>query len=82
MHQNTGMSQDNNNERSASYSNFRIALDIGMGVLYIVLGIGMAYTKRFASIELGNGVAYAMCGLLFLYGGFRIYRGIVDLKSR
>ncbi len=74
------MNQDNN-ERSSANSNFRTALDIGMGILYIVLGIGVAYTKHFASIELGSGVAYGMCGILFLYGGFRIYRRIHDLKQ-
>ena len=75
------MSQEDSRQQNAAYSNFSIARGIGMGILYIVLGSGVAYTKQFAVIELGSGVAYTLCGILFLYGGFRIYRGIVELKS-
>ncbi len=74
------MSQEENNERSQPYSNFRIVLDIGMGLLYMVLAGGVIYTRHFGTIELPTGIVYAMSGLLSFYGGFRIYRGFVELR--
>ena len=74
------MSREDNNERKP-YSNFRIALDTGMGVLYMVLAGGVIYTRHFGNIELPAGVVYAMSGLLSFYGAFRIYRGIVAWKE-
>ena len=80
--QKINMSQEERNESGSPYSNFRIALDIGMGVLYMALSGGVVYTKQFGTIELSAGVVYAMSGLLAFYGGFRIYRGIIELRNK
>ena len=76
------MSSGDINERGQSYSYFRISLDIGMGILYLVLAGGVIYTKHFATLELSKGLMYAMSGMLALYGTFRIYRGIAEIRQR
>lgn len=64
------------------YSHFRTSLDLGMGVLYLVIS-GMILTlKYFGSMALGNNLAYALGGLMFLYGLFRIYRGVMGLRNK
>ncbi|MDQ0592667.1 uncharacterized membrane protein HdeD (DUF308 family) [Chryseobacterium ginsenosidimutans] len=55
-------------------------LSLVTGLFYIVLGIVVIYYKFFFTI-LEPGVAYAMGGLLILYGIFRIYRAISKIKS-
>ncbi|MCS3871584.1 uncharacterized membrane protein HdeD (DUF308 family) [Chryseobacterium ginsenosidimutans] len=55
-------------------------LSLVTGLFYIVLGIVVIYYKFFFTI-LEPGVAYAMGGLLILYGVFRIYRAISKIKS-
>ncbi|MBC7554046.1 MAG: C4-dicarboxylate ABC transporter [Taibaiella sp.] len=76
------MSSEDKFERGQPYSWFRISLDMGMGILYMVLAGGIIYTKHFATIELSKGLMYAMSGMLVFYGAFRIYRGLVEIRNR
>lgn len=73
----------NHEERSGKiYSHFRTSLDLGMGVLYVVIA-GMIITlKYFGSVALGSGLAYALGGMMLLYGLFRIYRGIQGMRIK
>jgi len=55
-------------------------LSLVTGLFYIVLGIVVIFYKFFFTI-LEPGVAYALGGLLILYGIFRIYRAISKIKD-
>ncbi|ALR32604.1 C4-dicarboxylate ABC transporter [Chryseobacterium sp. IHB B 17019] len=55
-------------------------LSLITGLFYIVLGIVVIFYKFFFTI-LEPGVAYALGGLLILYGIFRIYRAISKIKD-
>lgn len=59
----------------------RAWLHIGMGIVYLLFGILVVYVKYFGSIELSATTAYAMGALLSLYGIFRLYRGITDVRN-
>ena len=70
-------------ERSGKiYSHFRTSLDLGMGVLYVVIA-GMIITlKYFGTMALDANFAYILGGMMLLYGLFRIYRGIMGMRSK
>jgi len=55
-------------------------LSLVTGLFYIVLGIVVILYKFFFTV-LEPGVAYALGGLLILYGIFRIYRAISKIKN-
>ncbi|SHL54035.1 C4-dicarboxylate ABC transporter [Chryseobacterium polytrichastri] len=55
-------------------------LSLITGLFYIVLGGVVIYYKFFFTV-LEPTVAYAMGGLLMLYGIFRIYRAISKIKN-
>jgi len=75
------MSYEENNERGP-YRSFRHTLDLGMGVLYIVIASAILSLKYFGTMELSSTFAYILGGLMFLYGVFRIYRGIQGIRSK
>jgi len=64
-------------EQSKSYKNFRTGLDLGMGAMYTVIGIGVMYAKYFNVVELPDTFSYILGGLMVLYGMFRVYRGLM-----
>ncbi|WP_406567581.1 C4-dicarboxylate ABC transporter [Chryseobacterium oryctis] len=55
-------------------------LSLVTGFFYIVLGVVVIIYKFFFTI-LEPMVAYALGGLLILYGVFRIYRAILKIKN-
>ncbi|MFP3594026.1 C4-dicarboxylate ABC transporter [Chryseobacterium glaciei] len=55
-------------------------LSLITGLFYIVLGGVVIYYKFFFT-TLEPAVAYAMGGLLILYGIFRIYRAVSKIKD-
>ncbi|BEV04687.1 MULTISPECIES: C4-dicarboxylate ABC transporter [Chryseobacterium] len=55
-------------------------LSLVTGLFYIVLGIVVMYYRFFFTV-LEPGVAYALGGLLILYGIFRIYRAVTKIKN-
>lgn len=55
-------------------------LSLVTGLFYIVLGIVVILYKFFFTV-LEPGVAYALGGLLILYGIFRIYRAVSKIKN-
>jgi ABC-type nickel/cobalt efflux system permease component RcnA len=63
-----------------TYSLFRIVLDAGMSILYIVIAFFVMRRRSFGTIELSPAVGYALAGLLALYGAFRLYRVWIDIK--
>lgn len=79
MPHNDNMSNETN-ASSGKYGNFRVIMDIVMGIVYIGLSGVVLYKKKFGVMDLSPGVVYAMTGMLVLYGSFRIYRGVVELR--
>lgn len=75
------MNIDDRNQRSGTYSNFRSSLHIGIGALYLVIGVAVIYFKAFGAMVLSSGIAYTIGAAMLLYGGFRIWRGWVGLKA-
>lgn len=76
------MNIEERNEKGKGYKNFRGSLHIGMGGLYLVIGGAVIYFKAFGAMALSAGVAYTIGAAMILYGGFRIWRGWMDLKYR
>ncbi len=75
------MNHEERNERSQAYLRFRGSLHLGMGVVYIIIGILVLYIKHFGAIELESGIAYTLGGAAVLYGIFRLWRGFVLLRK-
>ena len=67
--------------QSKSYKNVRAVLHIGMGGIYVLFGVIIATYKNFVTMELGTGMAYAIGGLMIVYGCFRLYRGFADMAQ-
>ncbi|MES2480051.1 MAG: hypothetical protein V4561_13265 [Bacteroidota bacterium] len=59
---------------------WRAWLHIGMGVVYLLFAAMVYNFKKFGNVELGEVTVYGMSGLLVIYGVFRIWRGIADLR--
>ncbi len=76
------MDMDERMERSGTYSAFRTSLDIGMGAVYIIIGVIVFNIRYFGTMELSATTAYIFGGMLVLYGAFRIYRGIAVILRR
>jgi hypothetical protein len=75
------MNIDERNQSSRGYKQFRSTLHIGIGGLYIALGLFILMIRKFGAVELSAGAAYPLGAILVLYGGFRIWRGITDLRN-
>lgn len=74
------MSVENNDYRHNPPA-WRAWLHIAMGIIYLLFAFIAFYVKRFGSIELSETAVYGMSGLLSLYGIFRLWRGITDLRA-
>lgn len=55
-------------------------LTLLIGFCYVILGIAILVYK-FMFVALEPSVAYALGPLVMVYGIFRIWRGIVNLKN-
>jgi len=65
--------------RRRSYVQMRMVYDLTMGALILGVGLILFFGDRFGLpiiSELDTVIRYGFGGLCFLYGGFRIYRGI------
>lgn len=74
------MNIDERNEGSRGYKQFRASLHMGIGALYVVIGFFVLTVRKFGAVELSAGVAYPLGAILLLYGGFRIWRGLTDMR--
>lgn len=75
-------------EESRKKSSNKIQGTIGvfMGLLYFVIGGAIFMRNRNDEFEngflgLGDNMTYAFVAILFLYGGFRIYRAYKQLRA-
>lgn len=74
------MNPDERRIKNNSSNPFRGAAHIGIGLLYIAVGVYVGYFKAFGTIPLSNLAAYGITAVMALYGLFRIYRGWVYIK--
>lgn len=76
------MTNEDRNRTTSTNNRFRAYLNISMGIIYIIFGIAIMYIKYFGSIALGTMAAYTLGGIMLLYGAFRMWRGIVDIRQK
>lgn len=72
---NSGDYEKNREER---YKSMKSIMDIGMGIIYILVGIMILFANKFRlySEFTESMVAKVFAGLIVVYGSWRIYRGI------
>jgi uncharacterized membrane protein len=76
------MNIEDRNEGSKGYESFRMGLDIGMGTLYLVLGVILVTLRFFGKFEFNVTYATILGCLMIGYGLFRLYRGVIVLLRR
>ena len=66
--------EDLEDKRRKAYVNRRSMMDIGMGIIYVLFGgfFGFGGVMEFPP----KPFSYIFGVICFIYGGFRIYRGI------
>lgn len=72
------MNTEQEETRKKAYSNRRSMTDLGMGIIYAVMGgfFLLSETLGFNMEFPQKPFSYIFGGLCLVYGGFRIYRGI------
>lgn len=65
-----------------SFDTMQTTLHLGMGCVYVIIGLLVIYVKYFGTMELSAGLAYALGGLMLAYGIFRLWRGVIGLKRK
>ena len=66
------------NERDKGYVRMRSMMDIGMGILWIGMGIFIFFIKKFnagLAEKFGDPTMKVFAGICIIYGLFRIWRG-------
>jgi len=76
------MNREEEHSKTTRMHRFQATMHLVMGIVYILLGGVVLYIKVFGTIELSKGLAYALGGMMILYGAFRIWRGIALFRSR
>ena len=76
------MSYEESNERKRSRRGFRTPLDIGMGLIYTVIGGMIMIFKSFGNMPINPILAYLLGGMMVVGGGSRLYRGMKDVLQK
>ncbi len=76
------MSYNDGSDKSTGYGGMRSSLHIVMGVIYLILGGIAVVGKYFGKFELDPLKAYLLGGIMILYGAFRIWRAVQDMRLR
>ena len=67
------------NEREKGYVRMRSMMDIGMGLLWMGMGVFLVFIKKFSpdlAVQYDSTLFKIFGGVCIVYGLFRIYRGI------
>ena len=69
---------DYDNSKSKRYMMMKSIMDFGIGIIYIGVGIVILLAKKFhLNSEFAESlIAKIFAGIIIVYGGWRIYRGI------
>lgn len=70
------MANDYEEKRKRAYANRRSLMDLGMGIIYAVVGGFLFLADRFGMEFPTKPFSYIFGALCLVYGGFRIYRGL------
>lgn len=71
------MNLDERNRRTKAYVQFRMMFDLCMGAFYILGGAFVIFSRGFQTkFNLSPSVYYSLGGILLVYGGYRMYRGL------
>lgn len=65
-------------QKTRRYIGMKSIMDIGMGIIYIAVGIFILFAKKF-NLEnefVDSAIGKIFAGLVIIYGLWRIYRGI------
>ncbi len=74
------MNIDERNEKNKAYTGFRAAVDLSMGLIYVIVALYCLYFP-WVLAQFGKMNVYILVSLFALYGAFRLYRGIVQFKN-
>ena len=67
------------NEREKGYVRMRSMMDIGMGLLWMGMGVFLVFIKKFSpdlAVQYDSTLFKIFGAVCIVYGLFRIYRGI------
>jgi hypothetical protein len=62
------------------YAQIKAVRHIAMGIIFWVFAGIMFKEKAFGAFDLSAGLAYSLGSILVIYGAFRIWRGIADIR--
>ncbi len=62
------------------YDNFRASVDLGMGLIYIIISVYASLTPYIIEAY-GSTTVYTIATLFALYGLFRMYRGFLKMQQ-
>ena len=65
-----------NNVNIATYSGLIV------GIIAILMAVGMLFFPEKVSIIEDTNLQYLFAALCFLYGGFRVFRSVNELKAK
>lgn len=70
--------EDNTDPKTKRYQGTKSIMDIGMGLIYIGMGLFIFFAKKFHFINefTDSTIGKVFAGLVMLYGAWRIYRGL------
>ena len=64
--------------RTRRYMGMKSLMDIGMGIIYVGVGLVILFARKFHLVNdfTDSVIGKVFAGVVLLYGGWRIYRGI------
>jgi hypothetical protein len=71
-----------NEHRKSGIERAMPTMHIGMGVVYLIMGVLIMYLDAFGGLALEGPWPYIIGGLMLLYGGFRLWRGLSSMRQR
>ena len=74
------MSDYNNSQRTGYKITFKSGLQFAIGLIYLGIAGYMIVKQQFGAVALGKGVSYGLGTLLIIYGLFRMWRAIQEMK--
>ena len=70
--------EDNPDPKTKRYIGMKSLMDIGMGIIYIIVGLFILFAKKFnfENEFVDSIIGKIFAGMVLIYGSWRIYRGI------
>lgn len=69
-------------DRNRTMRRFNAGRHIVMGIILFALAYAVVHYHRFGTIELSAMTSYTLAAIMVVYGLFRVWRGIRELKER